>query len=608
MKKKLKEIIVFFIVLTTVASVSASADNYNKQPQQTNDYSNSSSADTSDTIYILNQGEEFVFGKIGLDDSKNIKYTFAVVRKPNLSKKIYKREFNPYGPRGIGGGRVMRLDNNPKDYDRYDYWVVFNGKKFGPYDRIVEMYQNKPDIDKWVSADGKSISFAGVRGQRYYSVINSNNASGFWTCSQAPSFDRLSGQNMYSMQYRHNSYWLYQNRKVFLKGWKYIKGIKFADNKEDFLYVGAMDNKYEKYVYVNHEQIAGPYYLISKFGFIPGTSKVYCAGFDRKSNYKFVKVGNKKIPVPDGNSVSNLSVDKDRVFFTLSWANKKAPKKNIFARKKYKVCEYDLKTGKIKKYGNYYFALYPKKFNGKIYYQTYTSKGDHLFVKHGGKILDRLKRSQLKGASVFYKIAPDGSCYTYYKKKNRYIVRKNGKQINLKNLNGKFAWIDSFRFDPVTGKEQLVINLDSSVASKKKKIFYGNTSFYLNGDTWAKNIFFASGCNDVYSVHRYIKSHNDWRYQLFKNGKPVDNNIWSGIAVLTTAGNGRGYAMLVSRDVQMGLNAYWTENKQMNLKTDFIVNGRIKPGRYGAPVWLPCAGKFAVLKQEDDRIVVSKFD
>ena len=95
-----------------------------------------------------------------------MKYTLAVIRKPNKEKPIYEAGFDPYEPRPLGEP-LLKLNPNPKPYEQYDFFLIFNGVKYGPFDRILDMDQNDPDTDDWVSHDGKNISFSYVVRDRY---------------------------------------------------------------------------------------------------------------------------------------------------------------------------------------------------------------------------------------------------------------------------------------------------------------------------------------------------------------------------------------------------------------------------------------------------------
>ncbi len=570
-------------------------------------------ANTSSDIYNLLPGEQFVYGKIGMKDSGIINYTLAIVRKPNKTKQTYKREFDPYGPRPLSSGRVMKPEKNMKDYDRYDYWLIFNGEKFGPYDRIIEMYQNNADTDLWVDREGRKISFAGVKGQRYYPVINNQRSGSFWTAGQAPSFDRLSGQSNYILQWSQNDYRFVENFKHVLKGWKYLGGLKYADNKKDFIYIGGKDNKWERSVYLNHKKIAGPFYIVSRAGFIPGTNRVYIAGFDKKSNYKQILFGDKKINIPDGYGVENITPFKDRIIYTTRHTNKLAPKNNRYLRTVYRIHEYNLQTGNIKTYGDYNFAVHIRIFNNRVYYETYRGDKEQLIIEEGGKILERISLRTLNGQSLICRIAPDGTCYSYYKNIKKggsaykagsytFVVRKNGRPVNITGLNGKYPRIESLKFNKENSDIQLVIDLDKSVASKKKKIIYGDKSFILNGDTWDSNIHFADKGKTVYSIHRHIKSRNDWRWQLFKDGKPA-TKIFSSICAFAMSDDGSSYAILTG-----GGRSYRTENAQMHQKKELVSNGKVIQGTFGAPVWSPVKKKIIAIKQEGNKLLISEIN
>ncbi len=62
---------------------------------------NSTTNNNGSTIYTLQSGEEFVFGKIGFKQGGQ-RYTVTIVRKPNQNKEIYDFYGNYYADSPLG--------------------------------------------------------------------------------------------------------------------------------------------------------------------------------------------------------------------------------------------------------------------------------------------------------------------------------------------------------------------------------------------------------------------------------------------------------------------------------------------------------------------------
>ncbi|MCT4615520.1 MAG: RICIN domain-containing protein [Marinifilaceae bacterium] len=244
------------------------------------------------TMYQLQSGEEFVFGKTGVSKSGNIKYNLAIVRKPNSSKRIYNDSYKEYDFTGvIQGSPNLVLKSNPQPYYKYDFFLIFNGQKFGPYDAIYDLHQADPRIDNWVSDDGKTISFAGQKGNHYMAVIHNKELRKFYLPSSAPEIDYHTKSEYFAASVRGVSF-LAKNQSQVNTGWKDLNSLRISPSGKIF-YVGKKsDGKY--YMYLDHKQIHGPIKYDSRSKLM----KVYydinkALGLEDKNNYYFS--GNKLI-------------------------------------------------------------------------------------------------------------------------------------------------------------------------------------------------------------------------------------------------------------------------------------------------------------------------
>jgi len=564
-------------------------------------------------IYTLAPDQEMVYGKVGLFDNGEVKYTFAVVRSPRSGKQIYKREFMmPYGG-GKPLSRVgqMGIDNNPGEYDFYDYWVIFNSREFGPYDRIYEMHQDDGNVDNWVSDDGKSITFTGVKGQRYYSVIASKPSSTFWSVNQAPVSDPASGKWVYILQWSQNDYRMFVDGNFKLTGWKKLNGLEYSYDGSNLVYSGKEPGSDDYFVYLNHEKVAGPYYLVSKAIFIPNTNILCVDGFNYESvnnravnNHGNVLVGDSKIPIPDDHSVGKFYFAGDWVSFTVSRSNES---EKIYDKASYWIYEFNYKTRQLLKHDGFTHMVSTFT-NGDdtFYYSTFNSKGDRMLVKQGGEIIHKLLNANYNGYSISFKVNPNGEYITLLSNssKNSYKIMQNGKPLLA--AGNKVKGVDAGGFCPEKHTIQLVVKKDKSVGATSRKYIVGDNIFDLDGDFSNLNRVFPTQSNDIFHIQRFIIDRNDWRYQLFKNDKCLTEVKWSSIAELTTSLNGSRYAALVTEKPGVSLYGYYSLNPYMHIKRQLLVDGRVMGDTYGAPTWSKQRGKFLVLQEKSKNIILTE--
>ena len=560
----------------------------------------------SPILYRFEEAEDMVYGKVGLFDDGSVKYTFAIIRKPNKSKVVYKAEFyDPYGPRPLTGSGVMKVNNNPYDYDQYDYWVIFNGQKMGPYDRIYDMHQNKPNIDKWVSKDGKYISFSAVKGQKYAAIIGNKEVTSFWNFSQAPSYDPDFGKNTYAMKWSNNDTRLVENGVFKLKGWKVIENVSYSDDGQNLLYVGAETNGDERFVYLNHQKIAGPYYLVSNAGFIPGTDKPYIDGFNHrvvngKSVYShgFVQIGDRKIPIPDNYSVNPFYFAGQWVSFVVDKSNDEYKGDDFYKRKTSWIYEYNYVTDELLKHEGYASVLTTDILNGTFYYSAFNANGDKLLVKQGGKIISQMNRKDYGENAPFFRVGPNDDVFTFNNMKfmGPYTITLNGEPFTPAGNQIMEIGLSS-RFNPTTGKVQMHIRKDRSLDGTKNRFINGNVSFDFEGWVADLSVTYAVQSNDIFFATKNFDAKKNIYFEIFKNGKLAVEGQWYSITPLEIAPDGSRFATLVS-DSQSSrtIQSYYTLNQNMNYKRTLILDGKNMGDSYGIPVWSNAKQKFLILQ------------
>lgn len=549
-------------------------------------------------IYVLQSGEEMVYGKIGLKDDGDIRYTFAMIRKPNPSKVVYNTERSiPYGGSDevLSGKRVAI--QNPKSYDLFDYWVIFNGKKFGPYDRVYELQLKYSNIDEWVSPDGKSIRFLAAVGDRYY-LIMANNQLPLSVRSIANDFcfDHSSHRATIAIKWGINNYYLCEDGGIKLKEWKYIDRITYADNGKDLLYVGAETDFGKMYVYLNHQRIAGPFSAITHVGFLPGTSKPYYNGSNSGNDASLPKsaftVGDQSID----SYPSTPGILNSHIVFSAT--------KTVQGKNTHSIYDYNYSSDELKRYAGYPTVSNPILSKSSIYFSVQNAQGDRLLVKQDGTVIDKVTKAEYKSGYVDYKVSPDDDYYTMFGTAGQFKVRKNGK--SFAPAGNKIFGVNSLPFNPVNGKLQMVIKKGQGV---NRRIIYGDSYIDVDSDIVSeKSIVFAPQSNDIFTLRRVGGSNYfDYKVQLYKNNTPLSESLWTSVSEFIVSPDGKRHAALVTENlvtdfVKIKYSYYWTENDLMDIKRILIVDGERKGTNYGLPVWSDTKGKFLVLMEVNGEI------
>jgi len=560
---------------------------------------------SSQKIYTLRAGEEFVYGKIGLFNDGRVKYTLAVIRKPNAEKPIYEAGFDPYEPRPLGEP-LLKLNPNPKPYEQYDFFLIFNGVKYGPFDRILDMDQNDPDTDDWVSHDGKNISFSYVVREKYYPYVNGFPGVPFWTTDQAPVHDPVYGQTEFAMEVRRYRFRLFKRAKIVLDDWMYIGDLHTSEDGSHLLYVGGEATPEERYVYINHEKKAGPYYIVFRVGFIPGTDEFYCAGFDKQSNYKEVILGEKRVSVPDGTEVTNFNVSSKKIVFTLETPIPALREKIGIPGRKFEVVEYDIASKTIRSHGPYFKQLAVREAKGDFYFWTLDDQDELIMITPGGRILERFSVSDplTFWSSSRVAVTPQGDWYIAYKKLKdggdydrpgtyTYALHKNGALIN--EFDAVFAIAPTV--NEKNGAAQFQFYADQTVASVKRIYVYGDK--VIRGEGEDMETIYAPE-----SLHLYSRIRTPgMRFRVNRDGRPADEKVWNGLAALAVSGSGDQYAALATE--KAGFTRYWITPDRLDADWKLVVNGKVRPGRFGAPVWSHAAQNLLVLEQKGTDIFLT---
>lgn len=543
---------------------------------------NTAVSNDSSNIYTLQSGEEFVFGKIGYKGTQ--RYTVAIVRKYNPNKEFYQFYGNYYN-QALNAN--LRKNSNPENYDKYDYYLIFNGKKFGAYDHIFAMSEKESsDIDKWVSDDGKHISFTGTVGNKWYPIIFNNKANSFRAPYQAPAYTGMGDKWAYTMWWSEkDGYKLCEQGKITVNSSKMIEQPVYSKSGK-LLYVSAPDEKYgQNYIYLDHQKIDGPFKNIASngIGFIPNTEKIYY------NTSKKVKIGNKGYTCKEDETINGFKISESIISFIV--LNKKSRLNTIF--------EYTNKTGEMISHGAYKGYVHINKYGKSFYYVSHdTKKLQYFVIDKGGKVLWEKQYLKTDG-SPNCRMSPMGDLYCWYKENNVLKIEKNGKIIDF---DGNIAGISLITFNPVSGMPIIHAEIDKIATGKKHHLYYGNLSFDLSGNLNAGKLYPTDNGKSIFYTVRTVQN-NIWTYKLYKNGQNIDNKAYTVISDFTLSSSGDKYAMLVSNKHQAD---YITVNEQMDANWKLVFNSKELPGKYGAPLWSDKDNAIIVMKQVGRNIVIEK--
>jgi hypothetical protein len=552
------------------------------------------STSASSSEVRLGAGEEMVLGRIGLFDNGDLKYTFSVVRKANKTKEVYRRVNEPYSPDILSSGREMTIDQNPPEHDLFDYFVIFNGKRFGPYDRIVEMHQLESDIDKWISACGKYISFAFQRGNRFFPVIaNVEDTYPFRGTHTAPVFDVKSGKNTRILRWSETDFRLKENDNFRLRGWHSLRDVSYSTDGSRLLYIGTEKQGDHASLYVNHQKVSGTY-PVGVAGFIPNTNIHYYLNADR-----FV-VGSKNLELPG-------SVH-DRRWFVGDYmiiAPRSRQDYNDMYKHPYFIWEYNHKTDEIKTIDGFFgdVRLVTAKGSSTAYFRTFASNGDCLLVKQGGEILQRVTKAQYGDSNVRFAVSKNGDILTAYQDSKRKVhVLLNGKPLASVGYTEHLP--RRVDFCEISGKPIVEIAIGTRTNNNRiTRIILGDKVLDFNYERPSHEFYRSSG-NDMFVMR--TESHQEFqsrsKFTVLKNNQPLYTDSFTRIAQFSLSCDGMRHALIAYRGSKYFSYAYIPENNVMHEKWELIVDGKVVEGNFGAPVWSKNKQKFLTLKQEGNSI------
>lgn len=550
-------------------------------------------------IYKLLPGEEFVFGKIGTFENGDHKYTLAIVRKRNENKPFYKMGYIPYRDRILQNSENLKLYNTPEEHHKYDFWLIFNGKKFGPYDEIYDMNFKEPNVDKWVSRDGKSISFCGKKGDKFWGVVHNKEQNFFYTPSTSLTIDPNYTSDVYGLWFSKGNIKLYGNGKLIKGDFTEFKDIEHGVNG-DLLYKAKEKNKTTWGLYVNHRRVTGGDENVHEAGFIPGTSTLYYKVNITNGKYRVV-VGEHRYEFKHSIRPVDFYFANNYVVFNVF--NSETNKSTLF--------EYNVKTRKMNKHGEYkisdmdisrnklaYSLKAMTKENGKFVY-------NYTFMLEGGKVIDTYKAKA--GDRAFMRISPKGDYFIIKEENKTYKITKNGHPYPFK---GEISQWESDAFSSLNDNLIVMSEVKSDIKNSQNsdvRLDVGDKYYAFKGMYQDGSLVVAENADMVYSVHSGTGTSNNHK-MLFKNGSKLLNGTWKYFDRTVTNSKGNHFAVMACNYMQNwpanNKLGYYTTNVCMSQNWKMIVDGKVLDDKYGAPAYLKSLDKLVSLKQEGNSIIM----
>lgn len=555
---------------------------------------------SANPIYTLAPGEEFVYGKIGTFEDGSIKYTLAIVRKRNENKTFYRMGFRPYHPDIVQGSGNLKPYDKPKEYSRYDVYLIFNGQKFGPYDEIYDMNFLEPNPDKWVSNDGKTISFCAQKANKFMGVVHNSERSMFWVPSQHLNIDPDHNEDIFTLEYAKNDIRMYIDGIQVHQELNFFGDIKHADNG-DLLYFAKNRSTNEGALYLNHKKILGSIQAHGVYGFIKGTNTIYYRALLPNQIVR-ICFGNDTFDFSPDKKISSLYFVDDYIAF-----NVEDPKsKNTL------FYEYNLKTHEMSQHGPYEVTrlkMFGNKLAYQIMHQTKESDGyahTYYFRKAGGELIEKyyVKPNSLDWA--YMKISPKGDIYIIKEENKIFHITKNGKPYPFNGTINRILFED---FLPSTDELVLLseVKLDMNHSyNNDVRLNIGADAFNYKGSYFLNTRVMAADARVIYTANS-VPAEDEKHVTLNKNGQNVLNTSWKFIEKPVIDSKGEHFAVMVFNYNHWMTNSvigYYPDNACMHQDWHLVVDGKELEGNYGAPTYLKSSNTLAAISQEENNLII----
>ncbi|WP_018526319.1 hypothetical protein [Alkalispirochaeta alkalica] len=548
-------------------------------------------------VYRRESDEEFVYGRIGLNDDGTKRYTFLVVRTPNPDKTVYRREDEAYvGVRSIGRGGSMSVDRDVQEFDTFDYYIVFNGDKLGPFDRFKSLRHDNPNVEDWISPDGQGLTFSAVQGQHYQLYANSQRQTMYWSYAQTPLVAEAPGKVAFVVQFDRNNWHLRENRRLVKENYAGITNLEYSSDGSRLLYVGAPDNMRERFVYVNHQRVAGPYRTVMPYvtGFVGSTNTPYFVG--NTADGQEMTVGTRRVNLPPNiRSIGRVIYSNGKLAFSGQVDDKHYTYLYTVSSDNLMVREGQLRPqGVISS-------------NNRTYLSIIEPNENRTLIDQNNNVVASFPRSELHEtlSQVSYEVCRDGNVYAHFRRANgQGAVLKNGQPFEL--AGSGFSRTRHFSFNPVTGLPQIALILSDNPEGNQLRIIHNNRALDINGemDNFERYSAFPPE-GPFYWIRRRIHERRDWRWTIYRENEPVSRE-YPHMFAFTTSPDGKNFAALISTDPDADIRDYYSTNRSMHTRLTMMVDGNLVNGRFGAPVWSPRENRFLALGQSGRNIIIRR--
>lgn len=552
-------------------------------------YSNTGSGFIGTTFCNLELGQQIDFAQVNFDKNGKVQNSVIKLKRQVNAKNAYSAD--PWS------GELKPINGIAEDY-MYDFWLFFNGKRFGPYDKIKTIdhgYLVMFSLNEALSDDGMFITFSGLKGDRYYPVIFSHEEESYKYPQLGPVFAKNIDckRSGYAINPHNRGYNFYENFSKTNFVWDKISNLVYSDLSGLPLYYASQKDA-PNFVYLNNQKISGPLKMVYDFGFVKGHDYYYYYALDE----------NKNVICANGDFIS-ISNDPDKRY-KVYCKNKKlivrASKYNKETRiSKINYIEYDFVTKKSLKFGNLerhgVASVNLEKFD-KFYDYGFNGEGIPTIIGEGGQIvatfpnqkkyqIDHISKDHKGDLLVTFRNNDNDEKYRFITDIKGNVLIKSNKVVSLKINKTNDAVIF---YSNKTVNE----NIPNSPNEYVVKVDNQETKFSLNGNV---EFFYNKAAKILYTIHHDYK---DKCVYLYINGKKVEQS-WPSMDVETFCYSPNGdYAFLYSIE---SMRRSYEQSTYKDYIWRLCFNGNNLEGYFGRPQYSVLDGGIVVPKQENQKII-----
>jgi len=552
--------------------------------------------------YILQSGEELVDGRIFFDKNGDVGTTIFELRKPNAEKDWWSTSVG--GPRGGGVQNIKKKEKPDWLTMLYDYYVVVNGEKTGPFDRIIT------DIDHIMAPDNIHYGYLATLENRFIPVVNGKNQPHYYyqdfygdylTMFFSPSGNHYG----YLMCYRTasgTSSSAYLDGKKLTGKWGKTTNFKLRISDDgEMMFQDGRGGRSNNYIVTNKEEFAGPFNSAHLYGF--GKSEMYALYTDNNKSLK-LKIGSSVIDIQGFYNNSKI-VDNSKIYVVTK--DEAYPKGDRYGVSLFSI---DLKTKSKSKLGDYYVTKKKNSVNAtsepkdKAIFILENKRGEPLILDGKGSVLQKGQADYAyvnvlpemdiaAGEGVFFMSSPRTDQW-----EKPFTIRtgvaSDVRGSSAKKLISKDIINPLFRYN----KKSKTLFISGSIIKKGKKkekevfLYSGGKTFTLSDETGVYGVSIGSGSDLAF----YTRPGMNKIYNIYRNNKRLQTVSYLDSKTFRVSPYNSSYALRYGKD------------KEVHTANSYLgINGHEVGMFYGQPEWSDKEKAFVSLHGQNGKIELVAF-